>query len=63
MADIDIVPKRRSSIWLWVVLAVIVIAAIVWLMAATSGTAPGAGASPQGYAPAGAETARALLAS
>jgi hypothetical protein len=33
MADIDVVPKRRSYTWLWVLLAVIVIAALIWAFA------------------------------
>jgi hypothetical protein len=32
MADIDIVPKRRSSTWIWVLLALVVAAILVWLM-------------------------------
>ena len=32
MADIDIVHKKRTSVWLWVVLAVIAVAAIFWLL-------------------------------
>ena len=38
MADIDIVPRMRSSTWLWVVLALIVLAVIFWLVA--GGTRP-----------------------
>ena len=30
MAEIRVEPKRRSMTWLWVLLAVIVIAAAVW---------------------------------
>jgi bacteriorhodopsin len=33
MADIDIVHKKRTSVWLWVVLAIIVLAVIVWWLA------------------------------
>jgi bacteriorhodopsin len=33
MADIDVVPKHRSHLWLWILLAVIVIAVIVWSLA------------------------------
>jgi bacteriorhodopsin len=33
MADIDVVPKHRSLTWLWVVLAVIVIAVVWWALA------------------------------
>jgi bacteriorhodopsin len=36
MADIDIVHKKRTSVWLWVVLAIVVLAVIVWWLA-TSG--------------------------
>jgi bacteriorhodopsin len=38
MADIDVVPKRRTSTWLWVMLAVVVLA-ILW-MALGSRSAP-----------------------
>jgi hypothetical protein len=37
MADIDVVPKSRSNIWLWVVLAIIVVAAL-WFLFARNGT-------------------------
>ncbi len=30
MADIDVVPKHRSYVWLWIVLAIIVIALLFW---------------------------------
>jgi bacteriorhodopsin len=30
MADIDVVPKRRTSLWLWVVLAIAVVV-ILWM--------------------------------
>jgi bacteriorhodopsin len=33
MADIDVVPKHRHYTWLWVLLAVIVIAAVILLFA------------------------------
>lgn len=32
MADIDIVPKRRSATWIWIVLLIIVVATLVWAM-------------------------------
>jgi len=32
MADIDIVPKSRSRVWLWVVLAIAVIALLIWFV-------------------------------
>jgi len=34
MADIDVVPKHRSYTWLWVLLAVIVIVALIWVVGA-----------------------------
>jgi bacteriorhodopsin len=30
MADLDVVPKRGTKLWLWVVLAVVIIA-ILWM--------------------------------
>jgi len=41
MADIDVVPKRRSGLWLWIVLA-IVVAVILWMVLANR-TAPRTG--------------------
>jgi len=38
MADIDVVPKHRSNTWLWIVLAIIVIALIIWAFAGRSHT-------------------------
>jgi hypothetical protein len=42
MAEIRVEPKRRSITWLWVLLAVLVIAALVWYFllggAQTAGT-------------------------
>ena len=33
MADIDIVPKKRSSIaWLWIVLALVAVVLVMWMM-------------------------------
>jgi hypothetical protein len=33
MADIDIVPtRRRTSVWLWVILAVIALLVLFWLL-------------------------------
>ncbi len=44
MADIDIVPKHRSYVWLWIIIAIIIVA-IVWFLVSRSGTsgAPGVG--------------------
>jgi hypothetical protein len=47
MADIDIVPKRRSSTWMWVLLAAIIVALIVWMMAG-SADVPSSGANLPG---------------
>lgn len=33
MADIDIVHKKRTSVWLWIVLAIIALAVIFLLLA------------------------------
>jgi len=30
MADIDIVPKQSSHVWLWVILAVVIVALAFW---------------------------------
>ena len=32
MADIDIVPKRRSSTWLWILMAIIVAVILMWAL-------------------------------
>ena len=29
MADIDVVPKSRSNMWVWVILAIVVVAVII----------------------------------
>lgn len=42
MADIDIV-KKRSRTWLWVVLAIIVAAVLVFVFANGRSTRPGSG--------------------
>jgi hypothetical protein len=38
MADIDIVPKHRSYLWLWIVLALVILA-VLWF-ALTGGNRP-----------------------
>ena len=46
MADIDIVPKQRSYTWLWILLALVILA-VLWLALAGSDditTSPPAGA-------------------
>jgi bacteriorhodopsin len=42
MADIDVVPKRRTSMWLWVILAIVVIA-ILWMAMGSRSGAPRSG--------------------
>jgi len=42
MADIDIVHKRGSSVWLWVVLIVVALALLFWFMSSRRATAPAA---------------------
>ena len=32
MADIDIVPKRRSSTWIWILMAIIVAIVVMWML-------------------------------
>lgn len=38
MADIDVVPKRRTNIWLWIVLAIVVVVVLWMLMAGGTNT-------------------------
>jgi hypothetical protein len=40
MADIDIVPKHRSRTWLWVLLAIVLIALFAWMVMGGGDTAP-----------------------
>jgi hypothetical protein len=41
MADIDVVPKSRRNVWLWIILA-IVVALIIWaIVAGTNRNAAG----------------------
>ncbi len=47
MADIDIVPKHRSRTWLWIVLAIIIIA-IIWFALASGHGASRLGAMLDG---------------
>lgn len=37
MADIDIVPKQRSYLWLWIVLALVVLAVLWYAFAGDRG--------------------------
>jgi hypothetical protein len=45
MADIDVVPKRRSLTWVWI-LAAIVIALILWAMLGNNDPRPVSVVSP-----------------
>ena len=38
MANIDVVPKRRSSAWLWWALAIVLILLVVWMFAGNAPT-------------------------
>jgi len=33
MADIDVVPRRGGNTWMWVVLAAVVVALVLWVVA------------------------------
>jgi hypothetical protein len=46
MADIDVVPKHRSNTWVWILLAVVVVALLIWAFA---GRAQAATELRQGY--------------
>jgi len=39
MANIDVVPKQKSLAWLWIVLAIVVIGAVIWAFAGKRTTA------------------------
>lgn len=34
MADIDVVPKRRTNVWIWILLALVIVAVLFILVAA-----------------------------
>jgi hypothetical protein len=36
MAEIDVVPKHRSNLWLWIVLAIVVVGLVIWAMSGRS---------------------------
>ena len=38
MADIDVVPRRRTNIWLWIIVALIVIGVLWWALAGGHGS-------------------------
>jgi hypothetical protein len=60
VADIDIVPKKRSSTWMWIVLAIVVIALLFWLLG--GGTQPAARGVPSPGAVASAPSLQPLAA-
>jgi bacteriorhodopsin len=61
MADIDIVPKRRTgTAWLWIVIAIVVVA-LLWLAFGRSGHTPQTGALIDTGKPLVVATARALM--
>ena len=37
MADIDVVPKRRTNVWLWIILAIVVALVVMAMMGVFSG--------------------------
>ena len=37
MADIDVVPKRGTNVWLWIILAIVLAAVLFWILGAFSG--------------------------
>jgi len=41
MADIDVVPKHRSNTWVWILLAIVVAAILIWAFAGRSRTTVG----------------------
>lgn len=41
MADIDIVPKHRSYTWLWILLALVILAVLWWALAGSNDVTTG----------------------
>jgi len=39
MADINVVPKRNTNMWLWIVLGLVIVALLIWAMTRGGGTA------------------------
>jgi hypothetical protein len=62
MADIDIVPKHRSYTWLWIVIALVIIAVAWFALSGHRGTRA-TGASGELLAPGAAPTVLALTVS
>ncbi len=40
MADIDVVPKRRSLTWLWILAAIVIVALILWALMGNNDPSP-----------------------
>jgi len=59
MADIDVVPKHRSNTWVWILLAIVVIALLIWAFAGRGQAAAQLQSIPQELA--GALTSAATL--
>jgi hypothetical protein len=52
MADIDIVPKREAGSWMWVLLAFVLLALVLWMVMAGGDAARRNGvSSPSGARP------------
>jgi hypothetical protein len=41
MADIDVVPKRHTTVWVWVIVALVVVAAVLFFLFPTGGDQTG----------------------
>jgi len=50
MADIDVVPKRRTNVWVWIVLAIVIVA-ILWIALGSRRTTTRTGHIIDGSAP------------
>jgi len=46
MADIDVVPKRRSSTWVWILAAIVIIAVIAWAVMGRRDASPAGALRP-----------------
>jgi hypothetical protein len=40
MADIDVVPKRRSNVWVWIIVAIVLALILLALMGVFPGRSP-----------------------
>lgn len=56
MANLDVVPKRRMAAWVWIVLAIVIVA-VLWLMLGRS-SSPQTGSRVRPAAPAAAAAIR-----